>query len=153
MRRTLGALLIVSVLVGCGDDADRTDDRPPETSSSPSASSEDYPLVAMLSGTAAGGSSSDQVTPVPDAQAVEDFSAQLTSDSLRRELARTVAGHQPADGRQLGAAIVAIGCDVPPGVTVTPTDGGFSVQPEKVAEPLQQCLAPVTSIAVVEIPA
>ena len=39
-------------------------------------------------------------------------------------------------------AVVAIGCDVPPDVSVEPGPDGWVVTPHKVPSPLQECFAP-----------
>ena len=41
-------------------------------------------------------------------------------------------------------AVVAIGCDVPPDVSVEQGPDGWVVTPQKVPSPLQECFAPVT---------
>jgi hypothetical protein len=46
---------------------------------------------------------------------------------------------------------VSIGCDVPPGVTVQTQDDGLAIVAMKVKSPLQECLAPVTTVALVTI--
>ncbi len=47
------------------------------------------------------------------------------------------------------AQVVSVGCDVPPGATVQ--DG--VIVPEKVASPLKECFAPVTTVALASVPA
>ena len=49
-------------------------------------------------------------------------------------------------------AVVAIGCDVPPGrLGREQGPDGWVVTPHKVPSPLQECFAPVTSVAIVAV--
>ena len=61
--------------------------------------------------------------------------------------------NEPGEGRVIGLAVIAISCDEPPSATVTEEDGAFVVTPGKVVEPLPECLVPVTSVAVLDLPA
>lgn len=158
MRRTLGPLpllpllltLMLGALAGCGDDDEKAAD--PGTSDSTTPDPEAEPVVlAVLSETNAGGTVSDVLSPV-DGVALDDFLAQLDSGSLGDEVRAEVEGHDPAEGHSVGAAVVAIGCDVPPGVRVTASGDGWAVAPDKVRDPLPECFAPVTTVAVVDVP-
>ena len=42
-------------------------------------------------------------------------------------------------------------CDVPPGVTVQKLERGVAILPLKVKSPLKECLAPVTTVALVAV--
>lgn len=177
MRRTLGPLLLLPLLLaGCGEEGTgaATDDA---TSAESSASSTPPPtdepaatdgtteppddeagdgatLLGLVHETNAGGTVSDQLTPI-DGDGLLDFLTQLDSSSLSEQVMTIAEDNPPTDGHRLMAAVVAIGCDVPPGVSVTaaPDDGGtWTVVPDKVTAPLQECLAPVTTIAVVDVP-
>ena len=75
-------------------------------------------------------------------------------DQLSPELAadvRAAVDASTAPAEQLYGAVVGLGCDVPPGVAVTRTSTGFDITGLKVADPLQECFAAVTSVAVVAI--
>ena len=169
MRRTLGSLLLLLLLVvptACGDDEPATADDPaPTAGGSPTDQSSDEPtdepsdepteglrVVALLSETAAGGETSTTLTPL-GADTLETFLEPITSAALADEVRQTVADNPPADYHELMGAVVAVGCDVPQGVTVTEGEAGYEIHAEKVAEPLPECFAPVTTIAVVEVPA
>jgi len=53
----------------------------------------------------------------------------------------------------IGLAVIEISCDEPPSATVTEEEGAFVVTPGKVVDPLPECLVPVTSVAVLDLPA
>ncbi len=170
MKRLLGSLLLLTLLVvGCGGgDAGRADDPaadPTRTSPSGPASgspaspssgagtddgpAEGWRLVEIVHATAAGGEVVTTPVPVSDSQALADFTSQFERPDLRREMQRVIRGAATPAGYQLVAAVIAIGCDVPPGVTYV--DG--QVYPQKVAKPLGECFAAVTSVAILEVPA
>jgi hypothetical protein len=155
MRRVLGPLLLTTLLLaGCGEssDADGRADDPTPTNPSPSEASEpaeDGQLVEIVHATAVDGRVSTMPAPIGDAEAVADFSAQFTRPDLQAELLRVVRSNPPASGRRLVAAVVAVGCDVPDDVAYV--DG--EVHAMKVQDPLRECFAPVTSVAVLEVPA
>ena len=154
MRRNLGTLLLLPALLGlagCGDDETASDpvDRP---STDPSPTSLEYDVLAIVSETAVGGTVSEQLTPVSEPGALSAFLEQFENGAFSEEISAEVEGHDPADGSVVAAAVVAIGCDVPPGVTVTAADDGYVVRADKITEPLKECFAPVTSVAIVEVP-
>jgi hypothetical protein len=155
MRKPLGTLLILpSLLLGapllgaCGDDTASD----PESQSSPEPTALDYDVLAIVSETAAGGAVSPTLTPLPGPEELTAFVEQFENGGFRDEVTAEVQGHEPRDGYVVSAAVVAIGCDVPPGVTVVETEESYTVQADKVADPLKECFAPVTSVAVVEVP-
>ncbi len=92
---------------------------------------------------------STRPAPISNSQAFADFTSQFERPDLRREMQRVIRGAATPAGYQLVAAVISIGCDVPPGVTYV--DG--QVYPQKVRQPIGECFAPVTSVAVLEIPA
>lgn len=174
MRRTLGPLLLLPLLLaGCGEEGtgSATDDPTSSASSTPAPTSTTTPtptdeppatepagdgatVLGLVHETNAGGSVSDQLTPI-DGDGLLDFLTQLDSSSLSEQVMTIAEDNPPTDGHRLMAAVVAIGCDVPPGVTVTAAfddSGTWAVVPDKVTAPLQECLAPVTTVAVVDVP-
>lgn len=170
MRRTLGPLLLLPLLLaGCGEEGagSATDDATstPSASSAPTTTAptdggaddgtdDGATVLGLVHETNAGGTVSDTLTPI-DGDGLLDFLTQLDSSSLSEQVMTIAEDNPPADGHRLMAAVVALGCDVPPGVTVTgaPDDSGtWTVTPDKVTAPLQECLAPVTTIAVVDVP-
>jgi ABC-type glycerol-3-phosphate transport system substrate-binding protein len=165
MKRLLGpALLAVVVLAGCGDSASSSASEPASepssTSISTSASASDEPTeaaapqtIAIVSQTAAGGEVDLNAVPVDDDAALQDFAAQFNRAGLEEKIATAVAGAKVPEGYTVMGAVVAIGCDVPPDVSVEQGPDGWVLRPHKVPSPLQECFAPVTSVAVVAVPA
>jgi hypothetical protein len=172
MRRTLGALLLnaalaTAALAGCADDGGdtRAEDAASGTASAspsdlPSAAPSrapstpgavDFTEVALLSETAAGGEVEHRATVLDDASAVNGFAAQFETGAMSDELTTAVREADVAEGQELAAAVVSIGCDVPPGVTVQKLEGGVAILPLKVKSPLKECFAPVTTVALVAV--
>lgn len=166
MRRTLGTLLLILLLstsvAACGDESADDTATGPTTTARTSASEPGEPTnrpgqgeaiaftrVALVSGTAAGGAVSERAVALGDAGALGDFTEQFTSDSFGSEVAAKAAGAAVPDGQALIGAVVSIGCDVPPGVSVTDPGDGLAIVPMKVVDPLQECFAPVTTVALV----
>ena len=163
----LPVVILTGVLGACGGDdsaADLSDESSTPTSSptptstptptpTPTPTTEaddaDWRLVEIVHATAAGGETSTKPVPVGTAAERAAFTAQFRRPELGEQIDRVAAGQSVRPGMRLVAAVIAIGCDVPPGVTYA--DG--LVTPKKVAEPLQECFAPVTSVAILEVPA
>jgi hypothetical protein len=177
MRPTLGALLLTAALAtpalaGCADDGGdaRAEDATSATASgSPSSASPsdlpstvpsaspstrgaiDFTEVALLSVTAAGGEVEYRATVLDDADAVSRFVAQFETAAMGDQLTTAVGEADVAEGQQLAAAVVSIGCDVPPGVTLRDLARGLAIVPLKVKSPLKECLAAVTTVALVAV--
>jgi len=169
MRRTLGALLLTlalaaPVLAGCADDGrdldaeDRTSPTPPPSdsaSSSPPGPSTgeavDFTEVALLSLTAGGGKVDYRATVLADTRAAKRFAAEFRHEALGNRLATAMRKTDLPRDQRLAAAVVSIGCDVPPGVTVQKLDDGVAIVPREVPSPLPECLAPVTTVALVAV--
>jgi hypothetical protein len=169
MKRLLGPFLLAALLTlavaGCGDASSDTASDP----ASPSATPTDSPsaslptldpssgvqaqTVAILSQTAAGGRVDLNAVPLADEGDRQEFAAQFNRRGMEQKIARAVASATVPEGFTLMGAVVSIGCDVPPGVTVTQSPDGWVVQPEPVASPLEECFAAVTTVAIVAVPA
>ncbi len=162
----LVALVLGGQVGGCGSDdatSGRAEESSPSATSSPTSTpttgtetgtdtkpdtgNDDWRLVEIVHATAAGGRTSSVPSPIGDAASRAEFTAQFTRGGLADEVDRVARAAQTRPGTTLVAAVVAIGCDVPPGVVFA--DG--EVTPEKVAEPMKECFAPVTSVAVLEV--
>ena len=131
-------------LAGCGEDDGG--------STEPSSDASEAELVQMLVLTSAGGEVSPTAYYVDDPRRwtpTRRRSRTATTSSAAVQQAVEDAGD--TEGR-LAAATVAIGCDVPDGVSITEGDNGPEVHPDKVANPKPECFAPMTSVAIVEIP-
>lgn len=146
MRRSLGALALLTavVLAGCGDDdgsggeADREPHGPV-----------DFELVEMVTETNVGGMVSPGAVPLGDVTAVQSFSAQFDDDRMMTRLTQVVDGLDVPDDQAAYAAVVAVGCEVPPDVTVTSTDTGILVEGTAATEKPVECIAAMTTVAVV----
>ncbi|GAA5145935.1 hypothetical protein GCM10023340_16080 [Nocardioides marinquilinus] len=177
-RTTLASLALLALLplaAACGDDTgdgpadggadptasdtaspsdDLTPSDPPDATSSSGTGEPAVALpevVGLLHETAVGGEGDETLVEVDDPAALEQFVGQF---SRRAGFSETVrAGVEDAATRGTAyAAVVGLGCDVPPGVEITPSGDGFAVQAQKVANPLPNCLAPVTTVVVAVVP-
>ena len=161
MKRLLGpALLALVLLAGCGDSTSDSASDPAPQPTSTSTTAEDEPTeesapqtVAIVSQTGAGGEVDLNAVPVEDEAARQEFTAQFQRAGLDEKIAKAVAGATVPEGYTVMGAVVAIGCDVPPDVSVEQGPDGWVVTPHKVPSPLQECFAPVTSVAIVAVPA
>ena len=174
MRRLLGtvlpALVLAGALTACGDDSGSGADDPSPTaspSSSPSSSLSSSPtkgttgdavgfeLVDLITETAAGGQveAGAAAVPLSDDTAVQEFTAQFTSDALPTRVQEAADGATVPDDMLLYGAVVAIGCDTPGQVSVTSSDQGLVITEHKVPSPQLECFAPMTTVALVRVPA
>ena len=147
MRRTLGATLLVPILLaGCGDASEGPGDPGATATGGPPSS-----RVTVVSGTAAGGEVTEAVTVLDDDAAIAAYAGQF-SGPLAGDVRRAAESADVAAASVLVAAVVAVGCDVPPHVDVSGagTDARFVVA--KVASPHQECFAPVTTVALAVVP-
>ncbi|MFC7492828.1 MULTISPECIES: hypothetical protein [unclassified Nocardioides] len=142
MRRTLGTLALALLLTtaGCGDDTDATT---PVT---------EVAEVAVLTATSAGGQVTTRPTLLPDERAVREYVEVFRNDRLQREIVQAAQEAEVPDDRQLAAAVVAIGCEVPTRVTGSATGDQLTVN-AVLPSPTKQCFAPITSVALVLVPA
>jgi hypothetical protein len=153
MRRTLGTLFATAALVataGCGSSTSSTTTTSPNSPSpGPVTGAHVYPLISMTGG---GGRVSQLATELDTPAQVTAFAAQFRAPALHHRIVATVAKAEPR-GLAVYGAVVAVGCDRPPGVKVV-LDGSGRVQivPEEVASPLPECLAAVTTVAIVSVP-
>jgi predicted small secreted protein len=165
MKRLLGpSLLALSlVLAGCADDAssDVGEDPAPTATTSPTSSlptptkptgAVEYEEIALISQTAAGGTVDPNAVRLDDLDARESFLGQFDMRGFGNKIERKIAATTVPEGYLLLGAVVSIGCDVPPGVSVATDSDGWVITPQKVASPLQECFAPVTTVALVAVP-
>ena len=140
-------LLILALLVpACGGRGDAG--APTSPDATPDAGA--WQQVALLPGTAAGGSVSEVAVPLPDEQAVTGLATGL-DDRLAAEVTATAQAAELPEGHELYGAVVSIGCDVPPGVMVRRTGDDVVVEARPVKSSGVECLAPVTTVALVSV--
>lgn len=168
MKRYLGSLLAIvalTLLGGCGDDPENEAEDPastPTTTTTTTTETTDTDptgtgdptarVVDIVSGSAAGGEVAETATVIEDDQALARYLEQF-EPAFAGVLSDAVEAHELADGRVLGLAVIEISCDEPPSATVTEEDGEWVVTAGKVVAPHPECYAPVTSVAVLDLPA
>ena len=151
-RRLLLALAAaVLLLAGCGDERGSTSPPTP----SPDAPTTTVPgpgwsEIAIVTGTAAGGTVSTTPVPVDTQEALDAFVAQFERSDLADQVVGAVSGASIPDGWVPAAAVIAVGCDIPPGVVVDDREG-FTIHAEQVNQTMQECFAPMTSVAVIAV--
>jgi hypothetical protein len=147
MRRTLGtlALLVIAVpgLAGCGAEEG--------VSPLPGRGSPSYGEPVLVSGTAGGGTVTAQPTVLDGPRALARY-VRGFREPFASELERAARRLPVSDDEQLGAAVVSVGCDVPPGATVTGDADDVVIRAEEVRSPHHECFAPVTTVALVTMP-
>ena len=175
MKVLLGsvATALVLLVAGCGDSSSDIADDPadstpisPATSTAgptdsptgsptrlPTGAAVDFLEIAIISQTAAGGEVDNAAVRLDDQAARETFLMQFDRLSFGTKIDEQIAAATVPEGYLLLGAVVSIGCDVPPGVNVTEGPDGWFIYPQKVASPLQECFAPVTTVALVAVPA
>ncbi len=152
MKRLLGSLFLVAALaapVACGGASDDSVTDPATASSAPDAAE----VVAIVGGSAAGGDVARSITILDSAQAVRRYLRQFRSTAFAGDVQDALDAHPPAAGRVLGAAVIDVSCDIAPSATVAENGGTYVVTPGKVPDPHPECVAAVTSVAVVDLPA
>jgi hypothetical protein len=150
MRRLLGTAATVAVLLtGCGEQD--TEAVPHESDTTPDTTPGEvsFKLVALEHATAAGGEPDQQATRVGPGGDTGAILAELTDPPFRELVEQRITFSRAAG--DLYAAVVSVGCDVPPGVTVVEAGDGYEIVPDEVADPLPECFAPVTTVAVVAV--
>lgn len=161
MGPRLGLLLASAALVasGCGSSSSTTATDPSQSAnqspSSPSAGPIEgahvLPLVPIHA--VAGQVSQHAVplgTPAQLTTFVRQFSAPLVEQRVRAALEPALSKAGP----DVVGAVVASGCDVPEGVSVN-ADGSGGVRivaHQASSQPPRECLVPVTTVALVEVP-
>jgi hypothetical protein len=168
MKVLLGSVATCLVLLaGCADDSSDTADDPAgptssasqteaqteEPSRSPTERGVDFEEVAIISQTAAGGEVDPAAVRLDDQAARETFLMQFQNPAFGSRIDEQIQATTVPEGHVLLGATVSIGCDVPPGVHVTAEGDGWLIYPQKVVSPLQECFAPVTTVALVTVPA
>src|SRR6478609_629839 len=107
MRRTLGIIALLLASAACGSDQESANDAP-DPGVGPAVTQ-----VALLTGTSAGGEVTTEPTVLADDAAAQEYADQFRNDELGGEIVTTAAKTEVPEGQQLGAAVVAVGCEVP----------------------------------------
>jgi len=118
----------------------------------PSDGQVDFKLVYLITETAAGGGTGPAV-PLAGDGALQQFNGQFETDAMTHRVRDAVRQTDVPDGMLLYGAVVAVGCDAPTDVTVTADDAGVMINAVEVPNPMQECFAPMTTVALVLIPA
>lgn len=109
----------------------------------------EHRTLAIASGTAVGGEPERAATEVGSRAAMRKFARRHDVEELRKDL---LAAYVEAEAEEaVWVAVVSVGCDVPPDVDVSGTVDQVFLDPQPVEEPLPECFAPVTSVAVVGV--
>jgi len=83
-------------------------------------------------------------------EALDAFVGQFERSDLADKVVGAVSGADLPEGWVPVAVVISIGCDVPPGVVVD-TRNGFAVRGQKVASPMKECFAAMTSVAILTV--
>ncbi len=146
-----------AVLVGCGESTGTGSDRPPSPGLSPLSSAPapvpDAPVVIDLVSAASSGGQVESwpttiTTRAQQTRYLDRFEPRMTD-----ELAPAIEATAVVAGRLLTATVVAVGCEVPEDVVVDRPEGRWRVVAVAAKTPPVQCLVPVTTVALVELPA
>jgi len=168
MRRTLGNLtaaavtcLAMSLTAGCGSSSSSTATDPGSGPASDPAGDPSHPpgpiegarVLPLISMTGAGGQAQPTASPLNTREDVEAFARQFRVPAVSARIQRAVRDAQQVSDHDVVGQIVMVGCDRPPGVVVIVDKAGqVELVPEEVASPLQECLAPVTTVAIAVLP-
>jgi len=162
VRHLLGTLLATAALAataGCGSDTSSAgaggcptwpncDGRTDGPSPGPIAGAEVLPMISQTGG---GGRVSTTATLLDTSAEVRGFTRQLQPAMVHRVTAAIAQARQ--SGYLVYGAVVALGCDRPPGADVAlGADGQVQIVAQEVASPLPECLAPVTTVAIATVP-
>ncbi|HET8663459.1 MAG TPA: hypothetical protein VFM08_04015 [Nocardioides sp.] len=163
MRRTLGTLLAalaLAVTAGCGDSSSTAQDPGQGSSSGTTGSPSRTPgavegatVLPLISLTGAGGQPQRTATLLESEADVKVFSRTLRIPQMWRRIDAEVRDVLGKPGQQVYAQVVMVGCDHPPGADVVANaEGDIVLVAREVASPLEECLVPVTTVAVAVVP-
>ena len=152
MRRILGTLVATAALTitaACGSATSSTAQGPDTPSAGPVTGAAVLPLISL---TGAGGQTSTAATLLDTRAHVREFSQQFRTGALVGRIQASVEQAKKS-GHLVYGAVVAVGCDRPPGADVSlDANGDVQIVAREVASPLPECLAPVTTVAIASVP-
>jgi hypothetical protein len=172
MRRLLGTLtqvlavgLALSLTLGaCGEDSpagedSRGTDTPTETSTpepEPEVEPEPEPdveveVIRIVSQTAAGGEIGASALRIDQPAGMAELVRGFRTPELAVKIRRVVEKAELATGQALYGQVIAIGCDVPPSASAAVDGDAVMITAGKVVNPLPECFAPVTSVAIARV--
>ena len=146
-----GPALAGLLLSGCGSQTSSTAGG--GASSTDPNSSVPSTTLGLVSQTGGGGQVSPVAIPLGTDAQVAAFVSQFRAPAMANKVRHVLATADVPSGSKVVGAVVAVGCDVPPGVDVTHGTTQVQVIAQEVASPLPECLAPVTTVAIVAVPA
>ncbi|MFN8195827.1 MAG: hypothetical protein U0R80_16310 [Nocardioidaceae bacterium] len=165
MRTRLGILAAVTALLlaGCGQGDDSASDATPSSPAGSSAPSSSHPQaeptpvegwqqVAILTATAAGGRVSSRAVRLDSPPDITGFARQFTHPGLGNRMRAAVRSAELADDLTVMGAVVTIGCAAPDTLEVTSVDGRVRIAAGPIEDSPPECLAPMTSVALVAVP-
>lgn len=152
MKRTLGSLLATGALLvtaGCGSSTSSTANAPNSPAPGPVTGAHVLPLISQTGG---GGRVSTNASLLGTKTQVQAFTQQFRQPGLGHQITAAVAQARQS-GHLVFGAVIAIGCDRPPGADVSlDSSGDVQIVPREVASPLPECLAAVTTVAIASVP-
>jgi hypothetical protein len=152
VTRTLGSLLATAALMataGCGSTSSSTASGPDSPTPGPITGAHVLPLVSVTGG---GGTVSTSATLLDSKEHIRAFTEQFRLPTMRARV-NAVVRQAATSGYLVFGAVVAVGCDQPPGAVVSlDAKGDVQITAEEVASPLQECLAAVTTVAIASVP-
>jgi hypothetical protein len=143
------ATAALTVTVGCGSATSSASTAPDSPSAGPIVGAEVLPLISSTGG---GGQVTTPATLLDTRAHVADFTGQFRAPGLAHRVRDAVA-RAAQSGYLVYGAVVAVGCDRPPGADVyLDAHGEVEITAHEVASPLPECLAPVTTVAIATVP-
>jgi hypothetical protein len=167
MRRTLGyltaalACVALGLTAGCDSSSSTANDPGQGPASDPAGLPSRSPgtvegakVLPLISMTGAGGQPQPTATQLNSKPDLKAFARQFRVPAMWHRIETEVGDRLGKPGQQLVGQIVTVGCDRPPGADVMVNgEGDVILVPHEVASPLEECLAPVTTVAVAVLPA
>ena len=155
-------LALVLLLAGCGSESpdERADDPSPDDTTSSTSDPSETPadqlaendVVALVSESDVGGEVAPEAVPLDTPTAIADFSAQFENERMGASISAALAATEVPDDLTVVGAVVAIGCEPPTEVEIETGPEGVLISAAPVKSD-QQCLVPVTTVALVAVAA